>query len=139
MAEAIIWKIMLMAGLCLALPFLLRVQDVIFFPKYFNFKILGTTISWVCFQSSGFNFTCSKIEYEFSNFIQVCNIVTWFSLKDNYPKVEYSEAGILHDTNNILHQIFGKKYCKLMQVLATSHLVKFNEYSLTLMNGFYLQ
>jgi len=26
-----------------------------------------------------------------------------------------------------------------MQVLATSHLVKFNEYFLTLMNGFYLQ
>ena len=60
-------------------------------------------------------------------------------LKDNYPKVEYSEAGILNDTKNILDQNSVEKYCKLMQVLATSHLVKFNEYSLTLMNGFYLQ
>jgi hypothetical protein len=57
----------------------------------------------------------------------------------NYPKVEYSEAEILHDTKNILNQFFVKKYCKQMHVLATSLLVKFNEYSLTLMNGFYLQ
>jgi len=31
------------------------------------------------------------------------------------PKVEYSEAGILNDTKNILYQNFVKKYCKLMQ------------------------
>jgi hypothetical protein len=61
------------------------------------------------------------------------------TLNNNYPKVEYSESRILKDTKNILNQFFVKKYCKQMQVLATSHLVKFNEYSLTLMNAFYLQ
>jgi hypothetical protein len=40
-------------------------------------------------------------------------------LKDNYPKVEYSEAGILKDTKNILYQNFVEKYCKLMQECVT--------------------
>ena len=26
-----------------------------------------------------------------------------FALNDNYPKMEYPEAGILHDTKNILY------------------------------------
>jgi hypothetical protein len=30
--------------------------------------------------------------------------------------VEYSEAGILNDTKNILYQNFVEKYCKQMQV-----------------------
>jgi hypothetical protein len=33
--------------------------------------------------------------------------------------VEYSEAGILNDTKNILYQNFVKKYCKQMQVSVT--------------------
>ncbi len=45
-------------------------------------------------------------------------------VKDYYPKVEYSEAGILHDTKNILNQIFVKKYCKQMQVCITFGLVE---------------
>ena len=40
-------------------------------------------------------------------------------LKDNYPKVEYSEAGILNDTKNILYQNFVEKYYKLMQAFLT--------------------
>jgi hypothetical protein len=36
-------------------------------------------------------------------------------LNNNYPKVEYSEAGILHDTKNILYQNFVERYCKQMQ------------------------
>ncbi len=45
-------------------------------------------------------------------------------LKYYYPKVKYSEAGILHDTKNILYQIFVKKYCKLMQVCLTFKFVE---------------
>jgi len=41
---------------------------------------------------------------------------------DNYPKVEYSEARILHDTKNILDQNFVEKYCKQMQVSVTVRL-----------------
>ena len=49
-------------------------------------------------------------------------------LKDYYPKVEYSEAGILNDTKNILYQNFVEKYCKQMQVflsfkLGVTHLI----------------
>jgi hypothetical protein len=39
--------------------------------------------------------------------------------------VEYSEAGILHDTKNILYQNFVEKYCKLMQVSLTFEIGKF--------------
>ena len=31
-------------------------------------------------------------------------------------EVEYSESRVLKDTKNILHQIFIKRYCKLMQL-----------------------
>jgi hypothetical protein len=40
-------------------------------------------------------------------------------VNNNYPMVEYSKSEILHDTKNILHQIFVKKYCKQMQVCLT--------------------
>ena len=45
----------------------------------------------------------------------------------------------LKDTDANQNSFSLKAEAMIMQVLATSHLVKFNEYSLTLMNGFYLQ
>jgi hypothetical protein len=60
--------------------------------------------------SSKFNFLYKKLKILFSG------------VKDNYPKVEYSEAEILHDTKNILDQNFVEKYCKLMQVSVTVRL-----------------
>jgi hypothetical protein len=38
--------------------------------------------------------------------------------------VEYSEAGILKDTKNILYQNFVGRYCKQMQVSMSFRLVK---------------
>ena len=52
-------------------------------------------------------------------------------VKTNYPKVEYSEAGMLHDTKNILYQNLVEKYCKLMQVMPPvwfSGIIKFDVY-----------
>ncbi len=40
-------------------------------------------------------------------------------VNNNYPKVEYPEARILHDTKSILYQNFVEKYCKQMQVFIT--------------------
>jgi hypothetical protein len=40
-------------------------------------------------------------------------------LKYYYPKVEYSEAEILHDTKSILYQNFVEKYSKQMPVSLT--------------------
>ena len=37
-------------------------------------------------------------------------------LNNNYPKMEYFEVGILHDTKNILYQNFVEKYSKQIQV-----------------------
>jgi hypothetical protein len=50
-------------------------------------------------------FTFHQLIFSFEDLL-ADQLITYFReirLKYNYPKVEYSEAGILNDTKNILH------------------------------------
>ena len=66
--------------------------------------------------------------FQKSFFITWIQKIEFFRLNNNYPKVEYSEPGILHDTKNILYQKFVEKYCTQMQVMLSSLDTQKSEY-----------